>query len=118
MPHYMVVSPDTKRWSGGYPYEYEACVAFVDAPTKAKAKAAALRTVEFARWLGVCDNPFKGLKVEVTLCSHGRCWCDECIKANGECPECKAKLDADYEALFDDDGYAKGTRDGILAHGN
>jgi hypothetical protein len=73
MPHYMVVSPEMA--SG---FEYEACVTFVDAPNKGKAKALALSSSEFSNWRGHTENPFRGLKVIKTVCKHGICWCHQC----------------------------------------
>lgn len=89
MTHYMVVSPDTNIFHG----DYNACVVCVDAPDKSKAKAAALRTSAFRRWLGQTENPFVGLKVYTTICKHGRCWCDMCLAINGECHECELEME-------------------------
>lgn len=109
--HWMVVSGETEMYSGNdiEPPEYGCCVAFVEAGTPGKAKAAALKTDEFGKWREWHDgNPFKGLTASPTICPHGLCWCDICWPEGTEyewefsaCPECEAEMREHAYALED-----------------
>lgn len=68
-------------------YEPRGWFTYVIADTPARAKANALRSPDFADY--ECDgNPFKGLRVKLCLCPHGRCYCDMCEHDFGPCPDC------------------------------
>lgn len=101
MKHYEVVSPEMivgHSYDPPAPGEPCASFAFVVAETPAKAKAAALRTPDFALWLRESDNPFTGLRVRLSRCRHGVCYCDACCAAGASCAACEAEIDAELEA--------------------
>lgn len=103
MKHYEVASPEMivgRSYDPPDPGEPCACFAFVEAETPAKAKAAALRSGDFALWRDNVANPFTGLSVRLSRCRHGVCYCDACRAAGTSCAACEAELEAEREELM------------------
>ncbi len=102
MKHYEVYSPEFMMYGGSYdppePPEYGACFSYVKAETPARAKAAALRLDEFEPWRDGTDNPFTGLKVKLSRCEHGVCYCDDCAKV-ATCAACDRAFDDELREI-------------------
>lgn len=103
LAHYTVTGPEMIDYeyidgvSMGIPHPYTPWTELL-APNSRAAIKAAIHEPEFKEWVqearadGV--NPFKGLKAERFLCSHGTCL--GCLEVCAECEiELKAWLEAD-----------------------
>jgi len=91
-PHaYMVISPEYETYSfnGIDPPEYGCDAVQIECDSPSDAKALALRTDEFKKWMHEArmnqQSPYAGLRVEPCICDHGVCGCSKCP----DCSTCK-----------------------------
>ncbi len=92
--HYQVLSPVMEPAYSSYkPLESFCCFGLYLAKNAKDAIRQAVKDPEFSEWVkearGDGHPPFKGLKAELALCSHGKCWgCEEDV-----CTECEQEGD-------------------------
>jgi hypothetical protein len=80
------------RWG----FEPRGFFEYVIADNPAQAKANALASPGFCE-RETDGNPFVGMRVRLSRCKHGLCYCDMCVAECGECPDCAAAVEADHE---------------------